>query len=306
MNAFEKLAEQLVGLAPEVPDEIPVISLDRQDDKVGFATRVAGQWAAALQLDVADTVVERRRTMTKLRYASGGRSTLFHASGAASIRTGISPFAELFDADPGDEALGRLAQEWADKFGLADLLPAGDRLDFERMWRIKAAGADPKEQPSDTVLCRAIGAWRHHVMDLPVLGRASAHVEVTGQGNVAGASLFLRRSAISRDDVLTTVKPRPAEDAAADVAALVARMVGGGRDGELAGEVVPHMFAYGYLSLGRRRAQAVLAPMYVAAISIVGGPDQTRSAHLVPVPGSRDRFLKLPSGSGASAVARAA
>jgi hypothetical protein len=132
-----------------------------------------------------------------------------------------------------------------------------------------------------------------------VLGRASAHLELTGTARVSAASVSLRSPADGGSRVVGEVKSRDPLDAAAEVTSRVARMFGGGEFGD---EVKADAFSFGYLSLGRRRAQSVLAPYYVAAVSISGGPGRIRSAHIVPVAASEERFLRLPRGAASVAL----
>ncbi|MFT4103245.1 MAG: hypothetical protein QM674_19870 [Burkholderiaceae bacterium] len=302
MTTIDTLTEALIERAPEVPDEIPVISLDSGIDPLGRGTEIAHRLGTMLGWDPGRAKADRGITTTVLRDESGARTRLFHASGALAMRSATGSFEELFDGDPGEEKLTALTEGWVDRLGLRDLLPDGDRLDHERLWRIRAAGSDTNGKLTEPVLCRAIGALRHRVYDLPVLGRASAHVEVTGQGNLSGLSVSLRRFAGGRDKVLTTLKPRPVDDAAREIAERLARALGGPDTLEGA-EITAEALHFGYLSLGRRRAQSLLAPMYVAQVAVAG---TVRSAHVLPVAGSVERFLKVPSGSRAAATMRAA
>jgi hypothetical protein len=299
MSTFDTFAEQLARLAPETPDQVPVVSLDPHRDQVGHGLELAHRLGESLGLDLQARKIDRGATTTVLYDEAGGRVRVFHASGAVALRSRTEPFEELFDADPGDERLISMTTSWADKLTLPGLVPDTEKLTFERLWRLKAAGSDPEGRLSEPVLTRAVGAFRHQLHDLPVLGRASAHVEVTGAGSVSALSVSLRRWAGEDEKVLATVRPKSSDDAAREVADRVAKMVGGSEDGEL----VPESFAYGYLSLGRRRAQSVLAPLWIASVSIVG---VTRSAHLIAVAGSQETFLKLPVGARAAASQRGA
>lgn len=297
MSTFDTFAEQLTRLAPDVPDQVPVLALDPQRDQIGRGVELAHRLGENLGFDLRAAKLDRGATTTLLRDESGGRVRVFHASGALELRTRTEPFEELFDTDPGDEKLTDLTSSWADKLALPGLVPDTEKLTFERLWRLKAAGSDEKGRLSDPVLTRAVGAFRHQVHDLPVLGRASAHVEVTGSGSISALSVSLRRWAGEKEELLATVKPRESGDAAREVTERLAKMVGGSEEGEL----VPEWFAYGYLSLGRRRAQSVLAPLWIASVSVVG---VTRSAHLIPVVGSEETFLKLPTGARSAATQR--
>jgi hypothetical protein len=228
---------------------------------------------------------------TVLRLSGGGRAVTFRASGALIIKAEFEPFADLFDSDPGDKELTATLDGLQEKLGLASLVPAEDRLDFERLWRIMAAGGDPQGAFSDPVLCRAVGAYRHVVRDLPIYGRASATLEVTGAGRLASLSISTRRFA---DDgggaVIAKVVSRRPGDAAHEIAQRLARAL----DEEETATLEPQFLRFGYLSLSRRRPQSLLAPVFVAAVTVAGSEEQERSAHLITVAGSDERFLRIP------------
>lgn len=303
MTIFDDLANQLIARAPATPRTVQIVGLPQPSDNLEHATQIARRWGTAMGCDMTTVREESRRNTIVLHTKSGARATLFPASGALTIRSAIGSFDELYDVDPGDATLTGLAKEWAAKLQTSELLNKGDRLEFERLWRVKARAAGRDLRLSEPVLCRAVGAFRHMVHDLPVLGRASVHVEMTGAGNLATASMSLRRLANNHDEVVAIVKPRDAVEAANEVAHNVARKLGGTAS-RVAGKITAENFYFGYVSFGRRRAQAVLAPMYIAAVTITGDSRQTRSAHLIAVSGTEERYVKVPSGSSALATAR--
>lgn len=299
MSDHTAFIERLVELAGELPRETAVLALHEQPEAWKLGLSRAYQLSESLGWKVHQEETPRRRATTLLRDPEQGRITVFRESGAVSVHSSIAPFDELFDHDPGDESLTSNLSRRLDGLGLAAPQSETERLSFERLWRIRAAGSDAKGTVSDPVLCRAVGAFRHSVRDLPVLGRASAHVEMTGHGNISSMSTMLRTPRDHESQVVTTVKPRDPYEAAAEVASRVARILGSQKFGA---EVTAESFSFGYLSLGRRRAQAVLTPFFVATVTIEG--DQTRSAHVVPVAGSHERFIKLPRGSAAAGPVR--
>ncbi len=301
MTANQTFIERLAGLAGDVPDAAVVVALKEQHEVRERGLAVAHSLGDSLGWKASDRYRHDRKATTVLRDPDRGRMTVFHDSGAVAVRSNTAPFDELFEKDPGDEALTEQVREQFRRFSLEDLLSDAEQLDFERLWRIRAAGSNADGAISDPVLCRAVGAFRHRVHGLPVLGRASAHVELTGADRVSAASVSLRGPADGGSEVLAEARVRAPLDAASEVAARVARLVGGR---ELGDEVTSETFSFGYLSLGRRRAQSVLAPYYVAAVSIGGGRGRTKSAHVVPVAATDERFLSLPRGAASGSFGR--
>ncbi|MFI6739257.1 hypothetical protein ACIBI9_40580 [Nonomuraea sp. NPDC050451] len=301
----DKLAEQLTSMAGDVPDTVEVVALAQPDPGV-IQERLAK--LVGTVADVAGIERQRPEVVTKdirttMRVPGRLLATGFHASGSMSVRLNLAPFEDVFKDDPGDEDLVALLGHSSGRLGIAGLLPAEDDLEFERLWRIKAAGGDRSGKVSGAVLCRAIGAFRHVTRGLPVYGRASATVELAAAGRLASVSVSARRFV---DDgggrtVATPESRRPAA-AAKEVAGRIVKAFG---DLEELKDVrlVPEWFRFGYLALGRRRSQAVLAPFYVASIS-VDRPEAEASAHVIAVPGTEDQFVRLPAGQRSSAPSR--
>lgn len=307
MTTTKDLTERLTGLVGDVPDVTEVVELAspgpeafvRRNEKL-FAGLAE---AAGIPLDASQGGL-RLADRSVYRGEDGGRAVTFHASGALTLHAGVDPLDDLFDEVLPDEKLRGLVDDQVARLGLASLLDREDTLAFERLWRLKAAGADREGKVSEPVLTRAVGAYRHSVRDLPVLGRASASVEVTGSGRLSSLTLTLRRlSGDGSGATLDKAVSRRPEDAASEVAARLSRLLEG-REEDV--RLEPQLFAFGYLSLGRRRAQSVLAPMYVAAVTVDGGEETERSAHLVAVTGSEKQYLRLPVGVRTAAERRSA
>ncbi len=307
MTTTKDLTQALAGLVGDVPDVTEVVELAtpapeafvRRNEKLlaGLAE------AAEIRLDPS-TGGQRLEARSVYRGEDGGRAVTFHASGALSLHAGVDPLDDLFDEVLPDEKLRGLVDGVTERLGLASFVDAEDRFGFERLWKLKAAGSDREGRVSDPVLTRAVGAYRHAVRDLPVLGRASGSVEVTGSGRLSSLTLTLRRFAGdgSGATVDKAVSRRP-EDAAGEVAARLSRLLGG-REEDV--RLDAQQFAFGYVSLGRRRAQALLAPMYLASVVVDGGEEGERSAHVVAVAGSEKQYLRLPVGVRPAAVQRPA
>lgn len=295
MTTFSELTERLESLIEHVPDVTEVLELTppTPEESARRTEAVIDTVGAVTGLDVTPGKRELTDARVVMRLPEGGRAVTFLASGALVVKAGIEPFADLFQDDPGDEALTASLTGWQEKLRISELLPAQDRLDFERLWRIKAAGSDREGTFSEPVLCRAIGSFRHRVRDIPVHGRASATVEVTGGGRLASMSVSTRRFADGADVLIARARTRAPGDAAQEVTKRLARALSGQeRDATLEAT----SFEFGYLSLSRRRPQSVLAPVYLAAVTVSGTEEQERSAHIIAVAGSPEQYLRLPGG----------
>jgi hypothetical protein len=301
-----RLAEQLASLVDDVPDTVDVVQLvpPRVDTVHKRLEDFASTVAERAGIELRQPSIETQKLRTVLRVPGHLRAVGFHASGAMSVNLALAPFDRTFQSDPGDDDLAALAQRAREELGLDRFVPDGDELSPERLWRIKAAGGGEKGEMTEPILCRAVGAFRHSVRGLPVYGRASATVELAAGGEVASASLSLRR--FVGDDagkVVASAAIRRPDVAAGEVAA---RLVSAfGRAEELKQtRLIAEWFRFGYLSLGRRHTQALLAPFYIA--SVAAQHEFESSAHVIAVAGSEEQYLRLPPGRRASAPNRQA
>lgn len=299
-----RLAEELSSMIEGAPEAVEVVQLaqphmgaihTRLDDLVRRVGKV-------VRIEHEPPKVETEKVRTVMSLPGRLHATAFHASGAMSVTVPLAPFEGLFESDPGDDELAARSQRTAEELGLQELVAADDSLTFERLWRIKAAGGDPDGTIADPVLCRAIGAFRHHVRGLPVYGRASCTVELAAEGQLASATVSLRRFAGDEGGkTVAKAKVRTPEAAAQDVAARVVAAFGEKDDTDDT-RLIAEWFRFGYLSFSRRRTQSLLAPFYIASVAI--DHEYESSAHVIAVPATTEQFIPLPTGRRAAAPKR--
>jgi hypothetical protein len=299
-----RLAEELSSLIDGAPDDVEVVQL-AQPHMGAIHTRLEDlvtRIAKVARVEHEPPKVETERVRTVMSVPGRLHATAFHASGAMSVTLALAPFEALFDSDPGDDELVARSQRAAEELGLEELVAADDSLTFERLWRIKAAGGERDSTIAEPVLCRAIGAFRHHVRGLPVYGRASCTVELAAEGQLASATISLRRFAGDEGGkTVTKAKVRTPEAAAQDVAARIVAAFGE-KDDMDGTRLIAEWFRFGYLSFSRRRTQSLLAPFYIASVAI--DHEYESSAHVIAVPATTEQFIRLPTGRRASAPKR--
>ncbi len=263
----KELIAELASSVGDVPSQAEVFAvrqytLEEMNRRMKRLLETIGK-RCDVSLDRGDWVRQERRTLVRL--PMGARAVLYHASGAMEVSLGMAPMERLFEKTPPRESLTAIVQEAADKLGIAEWAGPGESLEFERLWQIKAAAAD-RERAVEPVLCRIVGTYRQTVSSLPVLGPASVALKLAGGGAVDGVSFVLRPSVGGAIEWPRTLPP---EIAAAQIVARLGRLMGraNARFVELAR---PRGMVFGYLGLGRRKAQDVLAPHYVAFIDIEG------------------------------------
>lgn len=268
---MNKLADTLASTRVEVPGTVNVLevrraSIDDQHSRLRKMLKVAGE---ACDRPFERGQWETQDELTLVRLPQGARAELFHASGAVRFVSGTAPMERLFkEAEPKKQLFER-ADKIFKALGVAESLGRDETLGFERLWQIKAAGADRQGKKSESVLCRAVGAYRHYVEGIPVLGPASVAVHVDGEGELDAYSTLLRSP---NGAVLERTKVLPVERAVRQIVQQVSAQFDAAPGKVARGDEFtidcPAGLQFGYLSLHRRKAQRLLAPVFVAVLDV--------------------------------------
>lgn len=236
--------------------------------------------------DHGDWVVDD--STTTVRLAGGARAVLYHASGAVEYRSGLAPFEAAFARTEEREVLTRLVAASAAKIDLNAWLGDQGKLAFERLWQMKAQGADRSGKVSEAVLTRVVGAFRHSVAGIAVLGGASVALRLAQDGAIDALTLRLRPSAGEKLDEAQIIAP---ELAARQLSQQLASLLGFGRE-QVPGDVIGDArLLFGYLDLGKRKQQELLAPTYVAQITLQHKFE--RQAYVLAVPATQRVYQQL-------------
>jgi hypothetical protein len=291
------LTSMLAASASEAPASAAVyavqqFSLDELRARAGglltLLTRQSpdGATHGACRSDRGDWKSDDSQTVITL--TQGARAVLYHASGALDFRSGLAPFEAAFAQPVERDVLTRQVVERAASLQLQGWTGEQGSLAFERLWQMKAQGADRGGKPSDVLLTRAVGAFRHAVAGIPVLGAASVALRLAGDGAIDGFSLRIRPSAADTIDTAKTIAP---ELAARQIAQQLASLLGNGREPLPSDAISEARLLFGYLDLGKRKAQQVLAPTYVAQITVQHKLE--RQAYVLAVPATERSYQQL-------------
>jgi hypothetical protein len=178
-------------------------------------------------------------------------------------------------------------QERALKLQLADWAGTNGELRFEHLFRTLGRGTDRAGKQSETTLFRAIGAYRQYIKGIPVLGAASAAVQVAGDGQLDTLSILTRPG---NGEVLERAVLTPPEAGARQILAQLSSLLG---QREIPADAVESAtMQFGYLDLGKRKPQRVLAPAYVA--KIVLRHQRVRQAYVLAAAATERPYLELP------------
>jgi hypothetical protein len=237
--------------------------------------------------DHMNLVTRDDRTLVQL--TGGARAVIYHASGALQFSAGSAPFQAPFEKIEEPEVLTRRLGAAAQRININDWAGEHGSLAFERLFQSKGQGADRNEVISEAVLLRATGAWRHSIAGIPVLGAASVALTISGDGGLDALSVRIRPGVSEKLDSAAIIAP---ELAARQVVARLASLLGNAKE-KLPGDVIASQtMRFGYLDLGKRKAQRVLAPVFVAQVVLRHRLES--QGYIIAVPASERHYLELP------------
>ncbi|MBW8899389.1 MAG: hypothetical protein JF619_15030, partial [Massilia sp.] len=170
--------------------------------------------------------------------------------------------------------------------------------------RTRGQGADPAGKTSAATLFRALGAWRQYAGGIPVLGAASVALRLAGDGRLDMLAVHARPANGEVLDRAAIIEP---QQGARQIVAQLGTLLG---LREIpSGLVESATLRFGYLDLGKRKAQRVLAPTYVA--QVVLRHKTVRQAYVLAVRATERAYLDLPvyggdivTGHGRTEIAR--
>lgn len=249
---------------------------------------------------------QARDDHTAIYLPDGARAMVYHASGALRYVSGLAPTAHPFEYDVKRDALQRLVQERAHKLNLSDWAGPDGELRFDRLFRTRGQGAGPTGEMSAPTLFRSLGAWRQYAGGIPVLGAASVALRLAGDGRLDALSVGVRPANGEVLDRAAIIEP---QTAARQIVAQLGALLGQ-RDVP-GGLVESAILQFGYLDLGKRKPQRVLAPSYVARVIL--RHKTVRQAYVLAVRATERAYLDLPvyggeivAGQGRTEIARCA
>jgi hypothetical protein len=230
---------------------------------------------------------QQRDDHTVIHLPDGARAMVYHASGALRYVSGLGPAEAPFEHEAERAVLQRLVEERAHKLALSDWAGPNGELRFERLFRTLGQGADAAGKTSATTLFRALGAWRQVAGGIPVLGAASVSLRLAGDGRLDALSVQVRPANGEVLDRAAIIEPQAG---ARQIVAQLATLLG--QHEVPGGTVESATLQFGYLDLGKRKAQRVLAPCYVA--HVVLRHKTGRQAYVLAVRATERAYLDLP------------
>lgn len=198
---------------------------------------------------------------TFMAFQSGVKAQVYHASGALAINRGWAPFQHIIATDASTADLNDLEQQAITAIEKLNLISLGknDKLKFERLWKLKAAGVTEKGEFGLTALTEVVGAFRRYLGNIPVYGAASQFVQIVADNQVSGVGVDWRRV---EEEPFETAKLISAEEGAERM--LKQLQVFLPERPLTIDDYEPDEFLTGYFSLPKRRAQNFMQPVFIA------------------------------------------
>jgi hypothetical protein len=261
----QSLIESLASSVGKVPSETDVIALQQftLDDMEGRTKRLLAQIGAKEERSLERGAWEATDKQTLVRLPLGARAVLYHASGSMKYVSGLAPLESLFERVDSKERLTALVQEASKKFSIHDWAGSQGELAFERLWQTRAQGADRSGRTSEAVLCRIVGAFRHSINGVPVLGPASVALKLAGDGRLDALEVQVRPSASEVLDKARIIDP---VQAARQLSLQLSNTLGYGKTALPDNAIESQKMHFGYFNLGKRKSQRLLAPVYIAQV----------------------------------------
>ena len=283
------LFKALVNKADGYRDRAPVFRTEQPDPKAmekearsiaRFLWPFFGDCQPRLVADVVNGVL-------MMQVPEGGDVGLFHPSGAiaGALRNARSKKPLVEDERKADRKAIRAHLEGVASEIARSRLAQNDELKFESLWERKAQGVTLKGEKTHVTLIEVVGAFRRYLHGLPVLGRASVHVGVSGAVEVTKWGIDWRRVVEKPFADAAIVDPKEGAKRVMDDMAW--------RRPERAfslDDFEPAAFQLGYMSFGRRVEQRVMQPVWVAVLKPRGA---TSMGQVVTVPAAPQAYEPL-------------
>ena len=186
MKPNAELTRTLADRAQNFTDTVPVFRIRSRslEDIEQEAAECARRFVGRRSPESLRFSSLRKRDRTVLHLDEGASITAFHASGALAAKRGWNAFDERISDAPEEvdrDLLIRQGHEAVSKMEL-DRGAANEKLEFERLWQIKASGMTATGERGMTSVLRAVAAFRRVLEVCPYLGALPCSSSSPGMG----------------------------------------------------------------------------------------------------------------------------
>jgi hypothetical protein len=284
------LIDSLAKSAGRLPTQADVIGLQQLslDDMQGRAKRFLSNLAEQEDRSPSRGDWQTRDDHTAITLPQGARAMLYHASGAMKYSSGMAPFDSMFERMADKETLTKLVTEAGRRFDVAQWAGPGGEMTFERLWQMKAQGEDRSGKQSEPVLTRIVGAYRHFIDGIPVLGAASVALKLSGDSALDSLAIQVRSRASEVIDQARIIGP---ELGARQICSQLNSLIGYGKIETPTEMIESQSMRFGYINLGKRKSQQLLAPAFLA--QVVLRHKEERQAYMFVVSATEKSYMPM-------------
>jgi len=290
-GAQEFLARAQLGVDVSVP--VYALLVPSADEVERQASRILERVQVSQDIRPSRARLTRTQETCTLVTSSGIRALAFYASGYVTIQTplkGHQHFISARETDVNPSELIRAAEGLMERLAPAANLmhpepPAFEKTRFEKLWQIKGTSVLPEQpnQAQPVVTSRAVGAFRRNVHGLSVFGPASIFIKFAASSQLDSLGMDWRPLRAATPLASTPIVPPDRAAARLAEELSLERMES---EGPIDG-YTPEWVRLGYLSLPKRRTQALLQPVWVTLLRAKSSPHA--------VNGTLDRLIAVPA-----------
>ena len=185
MRTDEELKKMLVEKVQHYQDTLPVFrvrNLNAQELH-SEALKMILPFLETEQLRELRFDSSRNENFTRLNLQENASLLYYHASGYKLFRKNTPPFSKMVsdDAEKADvSAFKGMACDLLEKSRL-NVAASNEKLKFERLWQLKAAGMTQEGEKTPAVINRLVYAYRRYVNEVPVWGSASVFIKTAAE-----------------------------------------------------------------------------------------------------------------------------
>jgi hypothetical protein len=280
----KSLEAALAGLAEGFRDRAPVFRLlapEREEVAQEARLLMAGIWPQFGDCSPMTTV---GGVLTTFRLANDGSVNLFPSGAIEGAMSSVASREPIATDERKADRTKHIARLSKVAHAIAKgRIAADEELKLETVWENKGQCVTVRgERKTPVALLGMVAGFRRYIRGIPVLGRASVHVGVGGNGETTRWGIDWRRREAKECAETTVVS---AEEGAERV---MSEMWWRRPDKPFTTEdFEPVVFRFGYLAHARRAEQSMLQPAWVAVLKPRKGFSM---GHVVAVPASPRAF----------------
>ena len=284
MEVDQHLKQELLEKLSNFKETIPVYSIRNLSYKEmeKNAKYYADQFIEEDSHEYFKSSIQQDEASTIINLPNDTKMRIFYNSNTMIIKRKLKPFDHLIEDAFDKKQLTEVAINTMKRLDLDKNRLSFEQVEFERLWQIKASGITIEKKIAPVILCRIVGAFRRYINQIPVYGKASIFVKISGNNLIESVGIDWRQiEEKSIDDVKINNPESAAELILRNLNSYSPSMAVTSQDYK------PEFFSLGYFSMPKKQQQNYMQPVYVAMFKSVGWTSLNR---LITIPATNDVY----------------